>query len=381
MSDPAVSIIIPCYNSEATIGETLQSLQNQVFRDWEAIVVNDGSTDGSEEVIYQYRTNDSRIRQIDQENQGLPRARNAGLSVAKGKFFNFLDADDLLLPNMLKRMVHKLNDNPMIGAVHCGMILSDSELQDLSWSKSFRGEGQLFIKLTHANPFPCHSILFHRKILENVGLFDCSLKHCHDWDLWLRVARAGTHFGRVPEPLVIYRMMPVSLSRNPSSFFEAKKEVIFRGHRPDPRVIKPATKFEHGCKCTMKEAILKHLIGSVGIAITQGNAIQASELLETTFENEDFHLTIKHIKSIIDALWLGAAVPKGNWNALWPKISRPLLQFFLIQEERLGIPGFAIQCIIEGVGWHKLKQKYVEKLSGRELLFALGKKVINRLKK
>ncbi len=377
LSDPAVSVIIPCYNSASTIGETLGSLQKQVFPHWEAIVVNDGSTDGSAEIIRQYRTHDSRIRQIDQENQGLPGARNTGLSAAKGKYVNFLDADDLLMPHMLKRMVMKLNGDTMLGAVHCGTILGDPELQDLSWSKSFQGEGQIFEILAHTNPFPCHTILIRRDILENAGLFDCSLRHCHDWDLWLRVARAGTYFGRVPESLVIYRMMPVSLSRNPQTFFRARKEVIFRGHGMDPRVKNATTQFLQGCECSMKEAILKNLIGCVAIAIAQGNAVQASELLETTFEEESFHLTPVHVKSIIDALWLGAAVPKGNWITLWPRIRRPLLKFLLRQEERLESPGFSMQCILESIDWRKFPGIYApEKMPSHELLSALQKKIM-----
>ena len=120
-NNPTVSIVIPCYNGEATIGETLQSIQQQAFQDWEAIAVNDGSTDGSADLIRQHQVSDSRIQLIEQENQGPSAARNLGLAVAKGKFVNFLDADDLLLPDMLQRMVQKL-DGPASTA--CGSPLT-----------------------------------------------------------------------------------------------------------------------------------------------------------------------------------------------------------------------------------------------------------------
>lgn len=380
MTNPIVSVIIPCYNDEATVGETLDSLQSQTFRDWEAIVVNDGSNDGSADIIRQYGTDDPRIRHIDQENQGPSAARNAGLAMAKGEFVNFLDADDVLLPNMLKRMVSKLRDDTSIGAVNCGWICGDPQLKDLSWSSSLDEEGQLFEQLAHHNLFPCHSIVLRCEILGNVGAFDCFLPdcHCEDRDLWLRVARAGTRFGRISEPLVIYRMNPVSLSRSPLRHFQAGREVIYRGHRPDPRVKRPAPEFEQGCGCDMKEAILKFLIRCVGFAIAKGDIAGASELLETVLAEECLEITPRDMRAMTNSLWFGTAIPKGNWGELWSRVSRPLLQFLLNEEERLGKPGFAIESIL--AQWYELGPKFKpEAIPWRELARGLHKKALRRL--
>ena len=359
---PTVSVIIPCYNGGTTIGETLESLQKQTFDDWEAIVVNDGSTDNSMEIIHKYQAQDSRIVQIDQENQGLPGARNSGLAVARGEYVNFLDADDLLLPNMLQNTVCKLRDNPSLAAVYCSWIFSDAYVKDMSWIVSVKYEGQIFPTLAHKNLFPCHSILLRRMVLENVGIFDCSLRHCHDWDHWLRVARAGGRFVCVSTPLVIYRMAPESMSRNPFTFFKAGKEVIRRGHNSDPRVKIPAAEFAQGCNCPMKEVILEWCIHCVGFAIGQGDAVQASQLFETCLEGGDFHVTPKMMGAIVNVLWFAAAIPQGHWEALWPRISRPLLEFLLRAEEHLETPGFAMQCLLEIIGWRKPKP-----MSDREL--------------
>ena len=319
-----------------------------------------------------------RIQQIDQENQGLPAARNAGLSVAKGEFVNFLDADDLLLPNMLKRMVQKLNENTSIGAVYCGCIFFDPKIQDKSWVW-FRHyeDGILFQEMAHRNLFPCHTILLRRAILENVGLFDCSLKHCHDWDLWLRVVRAGTSFGSISEPLVIYRMLPVSLSRSSLTFFQAGKEVISRAHALDRRVKKPVPELVQGCKCGSKDSShLAWLLHCVGLAIAKGDEVKACELFEANVGSEDPQTTVNEMPAMRFSLWFGTGVPKGRWDVLWPRISRPLLQFLLRQEERLEAPGFAMQCVLQIVGWHELQRKAnPETWYTRELLRALKKRI------
>ena len=369
---PTVSVIIPCHNNEPTLSDTLESLRKQTFGDWEAIVVNDGATDNSVEVIHIYEAKDPRFKRIDQDNKGLASARNAGLAAAKGEFVNFLDADDLLLPNMLHNMVHKLGNDHSLTAAYCGWTYSDAKMRDLNWVVRPRFEGQLFEKLAHSNLFPCHSILLRGEILQNVGVFDCSLRHCHDWDLWLRVARAGCRFGCVSRPLVIYRMIPESLSHNPLTFFEAGKEVIRRGHNPDGRVRDPAGEFKQGCKCSMTEVMLEWGIRCAGFAIAQGDATRASQLFEAVLERGDPQITPKMMGAIRNTLWFAAGVPQGNWKALWPRVSQPLLQFLLKAEERLEIPGFAAQSLVQIIGWHR-------PMSGREHLSRLRQKIIQHV--
>lgn len=380
MANPTVSVIIPCYNSEATVGETLRSLQNQTFRHWEAIVVNDGSTDGSAKIIRHYQASDSRIQQIDQENQGLPEARNAGLAMAKGEFIHFLDADDLILPNMLQRMVRAFNRKASVGAVHCGWIYGDAGLQDLSWVVPPGLEEKPFLQMGHGYCPPCHSILIRRGILEKVGLFDVTLRHCHDWDFWLRVARFGTRFARVRDPLVIYRMMRRTLSRNPSTFFQAGRQVIRVAHSSDTRVKTPDAKFAKGCGCAMQEITLHWLIYCVGFAIAKGDPVQASELFETTIVEENLQVSPSDMYAMTNAIWIGSAIPKGRWDLLLPHVSTALLQFLIREEEHLGIPGFTILSMLEIAGLRELQRKAnLDNVSANKLLRALKKKILWRL--
>lgn len=382
MSNPAVSIIIPCYNGAAFVREALKSLQMQTFGDWEAVVVNDGSSDDSEVVIRKYCSNDARIHCVTQENRGLPVARNTGLSIVKGEFVSFLDADDLFMPEMLHKMVDKLRLDRSSGVVSCGWIYSDFSIRDLSWKIYCNHQGQLFEKLAHGNLFACHAVLLRRGILEQVGVFDCSLRHCHDWDLWLRVARSGVRFTCIPEPMVIYRMTPQSLSRNAATFYLAGKEVICRGHQPDPRVKDPDAQFIVGCRCSNIELPLRDwLIQCVGLAIAQGNSVQASALFESnyiTHGNAPIHPEV--MRGLTPALYYGSAIPAGNWDDLYVRVGRALLEFLLRQEERLGVPGFAVQSVLQ---MFKLDgtptESNVESMNVRELIRVLLRKAMTQL--
>ncbi|MGB8691231.1 MAG: glycosyltransferase family A protein, partial [Microcoleus sp.] len=116
-----VSIIIPAYNSAETIAETLTSVQAQTVSHWEAIIVDDGSSDRTTEVANQFVT-DRRIRLLSQSNQGVSVARNAGIALAKFDWLLFLDADDWISPLYLEKMAAALQKDPSLDAIHCGGI-------------------------------------------------------------------------------------------------------------------------------------------------------------------------------------------------------------------------------------------------------------------
>ena len=105
MKNPLVSIIIPCYNGAKFISKTLESVCSQTYKNWEAIVVNDGSTDDSAEVLNKWKERDTKILIVKQENQGLSSARNSGIKIAKGDFIYFLDADDLIASEAIEDLV------------------------------------------------------------------------------------------------------------------------------------------------------------------------------------------------------------------------------------------------------------------------------------
>lgn len=128
---PRVSIITPCYNAEPYIGATIESVQAQTFTDWEHIVVDDGSTDGSAQAVQRYLATEPRLRLVQQPNKGMSGARNSGYSASspESDYVIFFDADDEMEPEMLATMVNYLDAHPDVGLVHCKARFIDSKGQ------------------------------------------------------------------------------------------------------------------------------------------------------------------------------------------------------------------------------------------------------------
>ncbi len=137
--DPLVSIIMPVYNDEHYIGDAIRSVLNQTYKNWELVVVNDGSTDGTQEIIDSFR--DSRIRSFVKENEGVCRARNLALSKMRGDFFCFLDSDDMLTPKSINIRINVLIKDDKIDFVDGIVVNTSADLtKKIScWKPSYRG--------------------------------------------------------------------------------------------------------------------------------------------------------------------------------------------------------------------------------------------------
>jgi glycosyltransferase involved in cell wall biosynthesis len=218
--EPTVSIIIPAYNVAPYIGETLCSVLAQTFTDYEAIVVNDGSTDETELAIEPFR---SRIVYLKQENRGLSGARNTGIRSARGRYLALLDGDDIWLPDYLAKLIGMLEADLQLDLVFPNAVLFGAP----------RWEGQLFqniyppsapitfARLLNRECCVFVSVVFKRALVGEVGMFDESLRSAEDFDLWLRLAQRGCRFGFTTEPLVRYRKRPDSLSSDGLAMFRS----------------------------------------------------------------------------------------------------------------------------------------------------------------
>ena len=209
---PLISVIIPVYNSEKTIQETLKSVLNQTFSDFEIIVINDGSQDSTLDIISSLQ--DSRIKIFSYPNAGISASRNRGISHASGEFIAFLDHDDLWTPDKLESQLRALQENPQAAVAYSWVDLIDESSQFIrSYSRlSITGNVQAellvsnFLK-TASNP------LIRKEALIQVGGFEQSICGPEDWDLFLRMA-AHYHFVAVPRSQVLYRMITGSASTN-----------------------------------------------------------------------------------------------------------------------------------------------------------------------
>ncbi len=235
-SQPAetVAIVVPAYNAARTIGAALESLIGQSRQDWQAVVVDDGSTDDTSGVVRTIAARDARISLLRTENGGAGAARNRGLAATRSEFVLFLDADDSLSPNHLEVMLGNLAGAPDADVLYCGwQEIGDAgegavhRLQDLS---------DAFPVTARCCPFVIHAGLARRRAVEAAGGFDPSLRVCEDWDLWQRIARTGARFAPVEGVFARYLRKAGSLSRDLKSMLECGLRVIRRGHAPDPRV-------------------------------------------------------------------------------------------------------------------------------------------------
>ncbi|WP_419803143.1 glycosyltransferase family 2 protein [Mucilaginibacter sp.] len=201
-SNPLVSIITPCYNYGRYLGETLQSLINQTYQNWECIVVNDGSSDNTEEVANAFARSDNRFIYISQSNKGLPGARNTALARSAGKYIQLLDADDFLEVDKLRLQVELLEANKSIDFVYSEMLIFSSEAKErvfllfkLPNDLGVSGRNELVINALIIDTFFLPGcVIFRRLIYETIGGFNETLYGLEDWEYWSRTALSGFYF-------------------------------------------------------------------------------------------------------------------------------------------------------------------------------------------
>ncbi len=233
---PFVSVVMPAYNSAAYIEEALDSVFAQTFRDFEVVVVNDASTDGTSAILERYRRQ-GRIRVVrHQRNRGLAAARNSGIRAARGTYVSFLDSDDIWRPEKLEFHMSILRKDPEIVLLsNDGMVFRDGDrvqfpplpeqprLRPVSWMRLLMG----------SCPLSASSAIVRRDALEEVGLFDDSLRAAEDRDLWMRLTR---RFGGWVASGVVhgYRRHEANMSSDPSHMERNMLMVIRRTFRRVP---------------------------------------------------------------------------------------------------------------------------------------------------
>lgn len=209
-SNRLVSVIIPVYNSAKYITDAIDSVLAQTYKNYEIIIVNDGSTDSTAEVVKKYLRSqilDHRpqaIRYVYQENKGPSAARNRGIKEAKGEYIAFLDSDDVWLPEKIELQMAEILKSPSLGLITCGEINVNLINSTEEYSYGLRGLNRnkalnllLLKNIIHGGS----PVLIRKECLDRVGLFDEKLQVAEDWDLWLRICR-HYDFKGIDKPLV-----------------------------------------------------------------------------------------------------------------------------------------------------------------------------------
>lgn len=245
---PRTSIVIPARNAAGTIGTTLDSLIAQGDADWEAIIVDDGSTDETAAICERYALRDPRFMVIGGEGRGVSAARNLALARARGQQLLFLDSDDWIDHRFLTRMGEALRSSRETVAAFCACqrVTPDGELSSVVFDEELSVSP--FEVLARRSAPPIHAILCDRALIADLGGFDPSLRTGEDWDLWQRLARRGGRWAPLKETLCFYRMSPTSLSADPRQLIVDFRTLLARGFAPDPRVAAPAPEYADGAR-------------------------------------------------------------------------------------------------------------------------------------
>jgi glycosyltransferase involved in cell wall biosynthesis len=226
---PKVSVIIPAYNVRSYLADALLSLEHQKERDFEAIVVDDGSTDGTPEVVQPFVLRDNRFRLLQKPNGGLSSARNYGIRHARAEYIALLDGDDAYHPDKLTNHVARLDANPQVGVVYsASRVIRDDGRKTFIYLSGKPVNSNPIVALLLKN-FVGHgsNAVFRRSLFDEVGEFDEGLRSNEDVDFWLRIA--ATHrwqFYRERRALCYYRVRPSGLSFNVEQMQSSAEKMI-----------------------------------------------------------------------------------------------------------------------------------------------------------
>lgn len=194
-----VSVIVPVYNGEKYIREAIDSILNQSYKDFEVIVIDDGSKDNTLSIVKEY---DGKIRWKSQENKGQASATNEGVKMAEGEYVAYLDADDVCMPERLEVQVKYLDNHLNVGLVYSSYYQMNSVGEIKRITKARPHDNFVLLQ----KDYIARSTVMHRKkCLDEVGLFDESISGDDDWDMWIRISeKFGVDY--VERPLVKYRV-------------------------------------------------------------------------------------------------------------------------------------------------------------------------------
>nr|WP_156315082.1 trifunctional glycosyltransferase/class I SAM-dependent methyltransferase/polysaccharide deacetylase [Mesorhizobium japonicum] len=326
-----VSIVVPAHNAEATLARALDCLLDQEIVDWEAVIVDDASTDRTPAIIAGYVEHDARFRTLRSSTSSAAGARNSGISTARGHWLMFLDADDWVDASFLAKMLAALKAAPDAVAAYCGSrrVMPDGELTPSSISTEVAI--QPFETFARQCAIRTHALLVDREAIVGLGGFDVSLRTCENWDLWQRLAHLGKRWVMVDEPLAFYRVSPNSLSRNSTQMLADAEIVIARGFSADPRVSHPASAQANGAISanggTASEALAWFALWNAASDCGRGSRSIDPQALRALPAGRKWAREIAEVA--IDGLMVGSLSVPAQLAARWGRFGGPLTELII----------------------------------------------------
>lgn len=312
---PLLTIVIPCYNQAIYLTDCIESILMQSYENWEALIINDGSTDDTTIVSKEFCQKDSRIKLFEKNNGGLSSARNHGIQQAKGDWILFLDADDFLIKHHFEEINQIIASTNEIDLIQTGYHHMNENGKIILHTVMPFHSRNLLPNILSQNVGPVHTLILRSSIIKHVQTFDESLNSCEDWDLWIRIGKFGIKKHSINKALVGYRQASNSMSRNAERMYLALKEVAYRAIKKDTRLaanLSGNIDYEIDPLPGIKISLLKCL----GLSIMQGKIKDSLQLFNDevakynfTFQPEDFsfmnsYLSFRYLTKKEDILFL-----------------------------------------------------------------------------
>lgn len=229
---PAVSVVMPAFNAEKTIAASVESVVKQSYKNWELLIVDDGSNDDTGNIVKSFQTFDSRIKLVTlKTNGGLPNARNQGCKAAAGNFIAFLDSDDLWHRDKLFIQMQFHAKNKTIEISHTDFdLFNDHGIINRPFKNLINPAknktGQLYPQICYQNTIGVLTVIGRKTLFESVNFFDSELWTLEDQDLWVRLAKKGNAFGYIPKVLAYYRTTATGITGKIGRYKKAYKVFI-----------------------------------------------------------------------------------------------------------------------------------------------------------
>jgi glycosyltransferase involved in cell wall biosynthesis len=204
---PKVSINLCCYNSEQFLGETLKSIEDQTFRDWELVVINDGSSDSTESMVMEFKSRGFPVVYTYQDNKGLGYSRNRALEFSQGEYIAFIDHDDVWLPDKLEKQVEIFERRNDVDFIYTNYFVLKEGQRRLAF-KGAKPDGDVFERFLKQYPVSVLTAAVRMRAIRGFGeYFDTKLRLCEEYDLFMRLLFQSKAF-YIGEPMAVYRIHP-----------------------------------------------------------------------------------------------------------------------------------------------------------------------------
>ncbi len=223
---PVVSVLLPAYNAERYLPEALESILAQSFTDFEVVVIDDCSTDGTWKLIQKYAKQDKRVVAVqNQHNLKLSGTLNRAIEVAHGKYLARMDADDWSYPDRLEKQVSFMEKHPAVGICGGSMEVCDQELHVVSVRRYHQTDGEIRSHLFRYSPYSHPLVMYRKDVLEKVGGYRDEFNPAEDYELYFRIGMVA-QFANLPDILLKYRVIPKSMTTGGTRKMEEKTIAI-----------------------------------------------------------------------------------------------------------------------------------------------------------